>query len=257
MRPTAGRSIRRSARLAFVTSSHGASSSGSRPIQVPKQLEHPRDQLSVKTVEQWARSNWKSQPSRRAALRSLKRRLGSPRRAASCVPDCSVDVAWRDRATARRLPRLITCSRNDHRLLLPRSDQVRLDHRLPAAGSLFGRTLERRVEEQANRLPEMEGEGQYARPGDLPSARGDEDCQEADGQKKGKLFLTVKGTPFTKDIVRQRFRHLAKKLGFVYCLYHFRHGFAHRNLAGEDDAPRRPDLHGPSIHGTPAKPTPT
>jgi integrase len=53
---------------------------------------------------------------------------------------------------------------------------------------------------------------------------------------KGIIFRTKSGLPFTKDIVRMRFRTLETPLGFRYCLYHFRHGFAHRSLAAGNDA---------------------
>lgn len=53
---------------------------------------------------------------------------------------------------------------------------------------------------------------------------------------EGKLFKTKQGVPYTKDRVRMRFRTLEKQLKFRYCLYHFRHAFAHRALAGGMDA---------------------
>jgi integrase len=53
---------------------------------------------------------------------------------------------------------------------------------------------------------------------------------------EGRLFRRKNGGSFTKDIVRQRFESLEAKLGSRYCLYHFRHGFAHRSLAAGNDA---------------------
>lgn len=195
------------------------------------------DDLTADTVRDWVNGRWKSQASRRAALRAIKaafrRAVRDGRLTHSVLANIQLPgEVSREKFATKDEYEAVLAELKDERF----ADLIRfvwLTGARPQEAVLIDAS---HVDLKAGRivLPKNLAKGKK-RPRVIYLS--DEARKVVKRNLSvGRLFKTLRGQPFHKDIIRQRFRTLEKKLGTRYCLYHFRHGFAHRSLAAKNDA---------------------
>ncbi|QDT57043.1 site-specific tyrosine recombinase XerC [Caulifigura coniformis] len=195
------------------------------------------DDLTIDAVRNWVNGQWSSQASRRAALRSVKAAFRKAAEEHGLVSPLS----------QLKLPgetaREYVVSRDEFKTVLAAisdasfADLVRFVWITGCRPQEAFRLEDQHVDLKKARIvfPKWKSKGKaYARVIWLPPEAA-KILRRLLGSG-GLLFRTKAGKPYTKDITRMRFRTLEKTLGFRYCLYHFRHGFAHRSLAAGNDA---------------------
>lgn len=200
-------------------------------------LTRRADTLTLDAVEHWVKWKWKSQASRRAAFRSVKAAFRMAVRKGKLIasPIASMQLPGetsRDYCVQREEYHKVIKAITDETF----ADLIRfvwLSGARPQEALLVD---DSHVELKNSRLvfPVKQAKGKK-------KPRVVYLSEEALNLVKskmggGKLFKTKRGVPYSKDLVRMRFRTLEKTLKFRYCLYHFRHAFAHRSLAAGNDA---------------------
>lgn len=194
------------------------------------------DAMSRENVKQWVNSKWPTAPSRRAALRSVK---------AAFRWAVDEELIPYSCVASMRLPgqeaREHFASRDDFKAVLAAVKDKSLADLIKFIWLTGARpqevtTIEWPHVDLKNRrivLPPKLVKGKkkvrviYLSPEALKLVKSK--------KGEGKLFKTLRGKPYSKDIVRSRFKRLEKKVGFRFCMYHFRHGFAHRSMAAGND----------------------
>ena len=194
------------------------------------------DKLTRDEVREWVCDNWKTQPSRRAAYRSIKSafrkavnecKLMSPIATMKLPEEVSREHVVRQPAYDKLLAAI-----KDERF----ADLIRFVWLTGARPQEAYSADDRHVELKEKRIviPASEAKGKkrarviYLPPDALKIVK--------KYMGHGMIFRTADERPFDKDIVRQRFRTLESKVKFRYCLYHFRHAFAYRSLVAGVDA---------------------
>ncbi|MDB5338931.1 MAG: site-specific tyrosine recombinase XerC [Planctomycetaceae bacterium] len=196
------------------------------------------DKLSVDAVREWVNKKWKTQPSRRSALRCIKSAFRK------AVNECKLmspiaavklpEEANRDHVVTKEEYEKLLAEISDETF----SDLVKfvwLTGARPQEAYIIEDSQVDLVEQRIV-IPAKKAKGKkrarviYLPPEALTIIKAK--------MGKGRIFRTKNGTPFDKDIVRQRFRTLEanEKIAFRFCLYHFRHAFAYRSLVAGVDA---------------------
>ncbi|MGC3970611.1 MAG: tyrosine-type recombinase/integrase [Pirellulales bacterium] len=195
------------------------------------------DTLPADAVRDWVNGKWSSQPSRRAAIRSVKAAF---QRAMSdgLIPSCPVlsiklpGETNRDLVVSKKQYEKVLSAVEDKNF----ADLIRFVWMSGARPQEAVLISDSHIDVKKSRivLPIKEAKGKKRPRVIYLTAELLKLLKPRMGN--GVIFRTKRGEPFNKDIVRQRFRTLETKLGTRYCLYHFRHGFAHRALAAGNDA---------------------
>ena len=195
------------------------------------------DQLTADVVRTWVNGKWTSQASRRAAMRAVKaafrKAVNDGRLPHSPVAGMSLPAETaRDHVVSAKAYKAVLAAITDQTF----ADLVTFVWMTGARPqeALIAEWAHVEVKNSRIVLPPKLVKGKkrvrviYLSPEALALVK------TKNGE--GKLFKRADGKPYEKDYVRQIFRKLEEKVKFRYCLYHFRHGFAHRSLAAGNDA---------------------
>jgi integrase len=193
--------------------------------------------LTANVVRNWVNEKWKSQPSRRAAQRAIKaafrKAVNDGRLPYSAVAAMSLPAETaRDHVVTRKAYQGVLEAIKDTTF----TDLIQFVWLTGARPqeALIAEWEHVEVKNSRIVLPPPKSKGKkkprviYLSPEALTLVK--------TKKGEGKLFKRQNGKPYEKDYVRQLFRKLEPTLSFRYCLYHFRHGFAHRSLAAGNDA---------------------
>ncbi len=196
-------------------------------------MNHRADTLTASQVREWVNGEWKTKPSRRAALRAIKAAFrhvmkGSDVSEIQLPGETSRDYVVTVEEYKEVLPQI-----QDETF----ADLIKFVWMTGARPQEAYELEDSHVNVKNARIvfPKSESKGKK-RPRVIYLSKEALMLLKKKLGSGGKVFRRKDGKPYTKDTVRQRFRNLEGKLGFRYCLYHFRHAFAHRSLANGNDA---------------------